>query len=403
LALWLGFFLLPPAVFSKSFADSKQKLEREKNRLERLRIQIQETQTENDAVEKEALSLLRRLEISDKLLQFKRKELLVNDLQMKENNNEIAALSLSVKNLQEEMEKKRNLLSQRLRSSYIMGKEASLHLMLEAKNGEELDRRYRYLMKIAEREADLLDNYKASLMTLETEKEQLKEVQKSNLAIFQGNASKIEGIQKGQDEKRQFLAKLKEEIDHRKGILLELEESALNLQELIETLEKKKGSKTFGKGFLKRKGLLDWPSVGEVITFFGRQKHVKFDTLVFKKGIEIGGNHGEPIQAVYGAKVVYAEWFKGYGILIVLDHGEGYYTLYGHASERLVSVGNRVREGQLIGHIGETGFTQQTKLYFEIRHRGKPIDPLQWLKVKLSGGSPRSRDILGILNQEVRK
>jgi len=403
LALMMFFPLVPTAVLSKSLVGSKKELEREKSRLEKLRTQIQETETENKAVLKEALSLLRRLEISDKHLQFKRKELLVNNLQIRANNNEIMALSLSVKNLQEEMEKKRDLLRQRLRSSYIVGKEASFYLMLEAKNGEELERRYRYMMKIVEGEAELLDNYKGSLITLEIEKKRLKEVQKSNLVIFEGKASKIDGIQKGQDEKRQFLAKLKEEINHRREILLELEESALNLQDLIANLGKKKGSKFFKKDFLKKKGLLDWPSTGEVITFFGRQKHVKFDTLVFKKGIEIRGNHGEPIQAVYEGKVVYAGWFKGYGILIVLDHGDGYYTLYGHASEHLVSVGDQVRRGQAIGHIGETGFTPQTKLYFEISYRGKPIDPLPWLKVRLSSGSPRSTNILGILNQEAGK
>ena len=76
---------------------------------------------------------------------------------------------------------------------------------------------------------------------------------------------------------------------------------------------------------------------------------------------------------------MYADWFRGYGILIVLDHGENYYTLYAHAAKALVSVGDRVRRRQVIGEVGETGFTQESNLYFEIRHGGQPEDPLPWL------------------------
>jgi murein DD-endopeptidase MepM/ murein hydrolase activator NlpD len=116
------------------------------------------------------------------------------------------------------------------------------------------------------------------------------------------------------------------------------------------------------------------------VTGFGRQVHPRFGTETFRRGVDIEADEGAPIRAVYAGTVLYRGQLKGYGNLIILDHGAGYYTLYAHASEILVEEGDRVRAGQAIGRVGETGSLEGPRLYFEVRYQGRPEDPEQWLR-----------------------
>jgi septal ring factor EnvC (AmiA/AmiB activator) len=110
-----------------------------------------------------------------------------------------------------------------------------------------------------------------------------------------------------------------------------------------------------------------------VLTYFGRQKHPTFNTYVQRKGIEIKTLEGSAIHAVMPGTVVYADWLKGYGLVIILDHANGFFSLYAHASKILTSVGAQVASGQAIGETGEN------TLYFEVREGTEAVDPLQWL------------------------
>ncbi|MGQ0811382.1 MAG: murein hydrolase activator EnvC family protein, partial [Nitrospiraceae bacterium] len=127
------------------------------------------------------------------------------------------------------------------------------------------------------------------------------------------------------------------------------------------------------------KGSLLWPADGNVVSFFGRQKHPTFDTYIQRKGIEIRTVEGSMIRAVMGGAVVYADWLKGYGLVIIVDHANGFFSLYAHASKILAKVGDRVESGQIIGETGDTGMTGENTLYFELREGAEPVDPLAWL------------------------
>ncbi|MGH7428631.1 MAG: murein hydrolase activator EnvC family protein, partial [Candidatus Methylomirabilaceae bacterium] len=131
--------------------------------------------------------------------------------------------------------------------------------------------------------------------------------------------------------------------------------------------------------FAARKGVLPWPTSGSLTASFGRQVHPRYGTVTFNRGIEINAPERQQIVAVADGSVLFADWFKGYGRLIILDHGEGYYTVYAHAAEIRVKVGDRVTRGQQIGLVGDTGSASGSQLYFEVRHRGRPQDPVAWL------------------------
>jgi septal ring factor EnvC (AmiA/AmiB activator) len=109
------------------------------------------------------------------------------------------------------------------------------------------------------------------------------------------------------------------------------------------------------------------------------QRHPQFGTTVFRRGIEIEAHEGEAVRAVNDGQVAYADWYKGYGKLVILEHGNGLYTLYGNLSRLDLKKGDRVIRGQVIGLAGDTGSLKGSKLYFEIRQNGEAQDPLAWL------------------------
>ncbi|HSE94425.1 MAG TPA: M23 family metallopeptidase, partial [Methylomirabilota bacterium] len=116
------------------------------------------------------------------------------------------------------------------------------------------------------------------------------------------------------------------------------------------------------------------------VTGFGPQVHPRFGTEILRRGVDIEAAEGAPIRAVFAGTVLYRGWLRGYGNLVILDHGEGYYTLYAHASEVLVADGDTVRAGQSIARVGETGSVDGPRLYFEVRYQGRAEDPQAWLR-----------------------
>ena len=128
------------------------------------------------------------------------------------------------------------------------------------------------------------------------------------------------------------------------------------------------------------RGRLPWPTEGRIIAAFGAQVHPRFGTRTFRNGVDIEAARGRDVEAVYAGHVVYTGWFKGYGNLIIVDHGNEYYTLYAHVAEIQVKEGDDVRQGQRIGTVGDTGSLAGPRLYFEVRYQGKPQDPEQWLR-----------------------
>ena len=132
--------------------------------------------------------------------------------------------------------------------------------------------------------------------------------------------------------------------------------------------------------FPAHKGLLIMPVNGKIINLFGSFKNPKYNINNFRSGIDIKAEHGEPVRSVFKGKVIFSDWFKGYGNMIIIDHGKSYYTVYAHMEETFKSKGDAVEVGEVIATVGDTGSMTGAKLYFEVRHHGKPINPLKWLK-----------------------
>jgi septal ring factor EnvC (AmiA/AmiB activator) len=186
--------------------------------------------------------------------------------------------------------------------------------------------------------------------------------------------------------KSEILSSVKQEKNVYEATLKDLEESSTNLWAMIKLAEREKKAakkippparEAFSAG--SERNRFPWPVRGQLLTRFGVQRHPQFGTVVYRRGIDIAARIGDEVRVVHDGQVVYADWYKGYGRLVIVDHGEGLYSLYGHLSQLDVGGGDRVSRGQVVGLAGDTGSLKGSKLYFEVRRNGEAEDPLLWL------------------------
>ncbi|HEU4342486.1 MAG TPA: peptidoglycan DD-metalloendopeptidase family protein [Candidatus Binatia bacterium] len=186
------------------------------------------------------------------------------------------------------------------------------------------------------------------------------------------------------EKKKQMLASLRQEKATRMKALKELEQAALRLQKMIDEIAKASVAKSrqapAGSGLEAMRGKFDWPVKGELAGVFGKTRHREFSAEVFRKGIDIEAPFGEQIKAVEKGKVVYADRFAGYGKMIIIDHGDRFYTIYAHLAEMLKKTGDTVSRGETVGLVGDSDSLAGAKLYFEMRKDGRSIDPLPWFR-----------------------
>jgi septal ring factor EnvC (AmiA/AmiB activator) len=393
---------------------TETKAHRAQESRERLRDVQRELGRERDkakeAGQKEA-ALARELARLEQSLKQKTQALQGLEAKLRDSSQRIAGLSKEIAVNEGRLTQSRSLLKRRLRAIYTQGRFGYVRTLLAAEDFSAAGRRLKYLSAVAAQDQRLMQTYRTTLADLSQKRAEL-ERSKAEVADAKDKVSTTRGqIAEEQRKRRILLASVREDKAGHLAKIKELEISAKDLQSLIARLQSEeerqrrlsraparreapRGDASGRKedapdlrldlrddgSFERLKGKLLWPAVGSLTSSFGRQEHPRFHTVTFNHGIEIAAPEGKDIIAVAEGAAIYADWFKGYGRLIILDHGGGYFTLYAHAAEILVRSGESVSRGQVIGKVGDTGSLEGPQLYFELRHKGKPQDPLAWLQ-----------------------
>lgn len=180
-------------------------------------------------------------------------------------------------------------------------------------------------------------------------------------------------------EKREVLASVRMDGARERALLAESESAAASLEAALERMRRKPGRTSGGGGLAARRGHLAAPVAAPVRLPFGRVTDTRFGTQTFRQGVEFGAKRGVEVQAIAIGEVRYADWFRGYGRIVILDHGDGYFSVYGHLDRIGVEVGQRVNEAQPVGVVGDTGSLSGPGLYFELRRGSESLDPVPWL------------------------
>ncbi len=359
-----------------------KKIDRERDELKQIKKKIKGKQKKKRAAKRREKSILSRLQEIDKRYRLNQRETDLLELKIKEKDTQIEGLTHKRDRLERDVQKMRKAISKRLNTIYQQRQNGSLKILFASEDYPDFLRRLYYLKTIAKKEGELLSQFKEKQVELNESNLTLSQSKEHLVQDKKALGQKITHIRAERKKKSRLLSRIQTERASYERAISELNQSSHELQGIIEALKlKQKNLKNRpSRQFSRKKGQLNWPNDGRVVSRFGRQKHPRFDTMVYRKGIEIEASKGEEVRAIFDGVAIYADWFRGYGLVIIVDHGENYYSIYAHLSKLLVSVGSQVRKDKTIGEIGGTGFSRGNKLYLEIRHQGKPINPVRWLR-----------------------
>lgn len=357
-------------------SDPKEKLQEIQKKLSREKRKVKQT------IKKEK-SILSELEKINKLLRKKREELRYYDKRLSDTRNKIRLLEKEILLLNKKLQTRKNFLKGRLKSLYKYQHGDIASILVSARDYQELIKRIKYISYIADYDSRLIKTFSSEIEERNIKMSRMEDLRKGLKADKTNIKNKANEMRAERKNKDQLLASIKSERSSYEKMIKELEESSKNLYKMIKKLESEKlPLSVTGKGFSSLKGRLPWPVNGKVLVHFGKQNNTQFNIPTFRKGIEIEAKAGYTALSVLGGRVVYADWFKGYGLLLIINHGEGFHSLYAHLAEIFHKTGDIIKVRQAVGKIGESGLLDVPSLYFEIRHKGKPRDPLKWLRYR---------------------
>jgi len=344
----------------------------------KIKKEIKEQREKIEKAERRERSILTELEETGKDLNTVEAELRKHRKRLNNTESEIAKVEADISFRRGSIERQREWINRKLRAMQKYSYPGDIILLLSGSDDiSQLMKSWKNLEHIALYENKVLNSYKENLKGLQEKEKQLKVLKAElvkNTEKVRIKEAELAGKKQGKED---LLASVKKEKSSYERMLKELKEASRRLFAIIQESDKD----TYrAKGFSGLRGKLLWPAEGKVAIPYGSSRDPQFNTPVFRSGVFIQTGDDTNAKAVHAGKVVFAEWFKGYGQLMIVNHGDGYHTLYGSLSEIFSKVGDIINSGQVIGRVGDSGVLNAPGLYFEVRYKGKPLDPLQWLR-----------------------
>ena len=370
---------------------AKQDLHENKRDLAAIEKKIAEQKKQKylaDLKEKKVLSQLHQV---DQKLGRLRHEKEANEEDLKETRARLDGLQSDIAENQQDLAQNRLLLKQRLRALYRMSfRQPFLGGILDSESFGDLARKLKFEMILAQGNEKLLSQTLESEEQFEGKSREWDQEERRKERLLSALGRQEANYSQKHKNRTISLDKIQRQKEEQEKKIEELSQAAQNLQAKVSTFlkqaeEARKSQAAWipaGKGLKIKRGKIPWPVSGTIIPgyFFGKSKNAQFKEVVDNTGIQIQAPAGTPFRAVADGKVRFADWFKGYGKLVILDHGEGYYSLYAQAADLNVTEGQTVSAGEILGTVGDTGSLVGTSLYFEIRKNGIPQDPILWLR-----------------------
>jgi murein hydrolase activator len=360
----------------------------EKSEMEQLQKEIEALQKELKAVQGTRSNLQKDVEKSETQINELQKKANKINKELKEQNQELNHLKDERSQLEQARKNQQTQIAEQMRAAHKLGEQSEIKVLLNQESPDKVSRIMKYHSYFMEAHTAKMQTYLDTLtridaLTPEIEKKTLElGAMQSELDAQRTELKTIHG------QRQQALAKTNNELKTKSQELNQLSEDRRRLQALLERVTKRVAttgainSPSYvplpkgGEKFSLRKGRLPWPTQGSMIHRFGS---ARIAGQMNWNGAYIAAPMGNTVIAVHHGRVVFADYFGSHGLLVIVDHGEGYLSLYAHNQSLLKKAGEPVRAGEAIANVGNSGGQASTGLYFEIRYHGKPIDPGSWL------------------------
>ncbi|MBC8212725.1 MAG: peptidoglycan DD-metalloendopeptidase family protein [Gammaproteobacteria bacterium] len=366
--------LLSPAICADDKARKEQELTQLTTKIEKLRKTIEVKESSKSSytrqlrrIEKQIGDVSRQIRISDQAVKTKRKM-----LETLESNKTSIQKDIALHNQQ---------LSQQLHAAYTLGQQERIKLFFSQQDPSNLQRNLTYY--------EYFSNFRLQQITASKQNfERLIQNQNKTIAakselekVRSQQQQQKDNLRSDQSQRQKILAQLESQLKQQGTHLSQLEDDAKELKSLIESLsailaENNDAPRSTEK-FITLQGKLSWPVKGDVKKLFGLTKP---PSNLLWQGVVIHATQGNNVRAVSHGRIAFADWLRGMGNLIIIDHGNGYLSLYGHNESLFKAAGEWVEAGDIIGSIGNSGGQSEPGLYFEIRAKGKPQNPANWCK-----------------------
>jgi septal ring factor EnvC (AmiA/AmiB activator) len=387
LYLLLTIFLALTTFAGKQVTTLQDEVTKRKEKLSDIDRAIKEKKKDIIQAEQQELSTITQLNAIDEKLSKNHEELSVLNQRMKMLTKEVSTTTTQLQQINEEIAQRRELFNKRLVALYQYERSGGIvKILFSSHSYPDLVQRAKFIRMILQGDLQTIQQFLADLTRVKEKRTTLQEKHASQETVKSDILKKSSEITTQKQKKTALLEKIKKEKQTYQSAVKELEKSSLELQSLIDRLEREIATKKKpfiperGKGFASLKGKLPYPVAGSLISRYGNHLDPQLNTVTFQKGIEIAAAWGEEVRAIHKGTVLYADWFKGYGNIIIIDHGDSYYSLCAHVSKILKGVEQEVQTGEVIALAGDTGSLKGPCVYFELRYQGKPLDPLQWLQ-----------------------
>ena len=350
----------------------EEELDRLKRELDEKRREAADLAGQEQDIDGEIESLNEEIRVNQNILRKldEKKAVLLEDLGYAQQDLARAQASLGAAG---------DMLGSRLRGIYKFGRGQVMEVVLTSKTFADLTKRIYYLSVVAGHDRDLMAEFER---TVETQQVLVNHIAGKKVKLEQTEAEVVEETQNlatRKEERDALVARLKDKRYYYEDMARDLQEASRTLEEMLGRLEAGREGEEGGAAFAGRMGRLVWPCQGEVIADFGVETHPKFGTIIKNNGMDIKASAGTRVRTVAAGKVSYAGPLTGFGNAVIVDHGGGYYSLYGRLESVVVRNGYEVAEGDPLGFIGETSAPEGAVLHFEIRQGKKPLDPRAWL------------------------
>jgi septal ring factor EnvC (AmiA/AmiB activator) len=349
--------------------------------LERIRTDITRLRARLEQVRQQAQSAARELEEVDLQVGIRTRELELANAAETKLAGEQLSIETQIGALVPRIARQKSDLRKRLVALYRLGGLSYLRMVLALDGERNPIEAMSMLSYLVSRDARLVTRFQETQTQLAVQRTQLADkrerLRQTRVIVEQSRRAVVAAYA----EKERLVARLRSEETGAAAQLAALEEKARRLQRLVDSLaQRKPGGLPPPTDIRSVQGALAWPVEGKVLERFGRQRNPKFATYTVNNGLKIEAVPGTQVRAVFQGTVRFSQWFKGYGNLIILDHGNRIFSLYGNLKQSTVTVGDAIATGQPIAGVGESEEAASGHLYFEIRQDNRPEDPQKWLR-----------------------